>query len=368
MKIGIVGLPNVGKSTLFNALTKSYSADAQNFPFCTIDPNVGIVDVKDPRVDQLAELSHSQKKIYANIEFVDIAWLVRGAWKGEGLGNKFLSHIREVDAIVQVLRHFEDSNISHVEWAVDPQRDVEIINDELIFADLEQIERKLTPLKKKAQSTWDKSLKQELIALEKVYAVLSEGKMAHILLDELSSDEIKMLKAYNLLTIKPVIYALNIGQEDIPQSKEIHALLSQKLTAPVAIVCAKIESELMDLEEEEKQAFISELLEIDQVDHIPRLGDLIALAFQTVGLMYYFTTWEKETKAWTVKVSSTAPQAAWVIHGDFERGFIKAEVVSYDQLIEAWSWSQAKAKGQVRLEGKDYIVQDGDVMIFKFNV
>jgi len=368
MKIGIVGLPNIGKSTLFNALTKSYSADAQNFPFCTINPNIGIVDVKDSRLDKLSELWKSKKKICATIEFVDIAGLVRGAGKGEGLGNKFLSHIREVDAIVQVLRYFDDSNVSHVEGAVDPMRDIEIINSELIFADLEQIEKKLPTLDKKAKVTNDKHLKKESELLHRINVLLQEEKMIHILKDELSPEELKILKPYNFLTIKPVIYTLNIGQEDIPQAKTIQKEFTTKLKEPIAIVCAKVESELMDLEDEEKKSFIRELLEIENVDHIPVLDDLISLAYQTVGLMYYFTTGEKESKAWTIPIGYKAPQAAGAIHTDFERGFIKAEIVNCKDLLELWSRNAAKEKGLVRLEGKEYVVQDWDVIVFKFNV
>jgi len=368
MKIGIVWLPNVWKSTLFNALTKSYSADAANFPFCTIDPNIWIVDVKDWRVKKLSVLSGAKKTIYASIEFVDIAWLVRWAWKWEWLWNKFLSHIREVDAIVQVLRHFEDSDISHVEWEVDPQRDVDIINNELIFADLEQIERKLPALQKKARVTWDKQLKKEVELLEKVQNTLQEEKMAHILLDFLSDDDKKILKSYRFLTMKPIVYALNIWQEDLSRAREIQKEYHEKLHENVAIVCAKLESDLLDLDETEKKAFIAELLEIENVNHIPTLDDLIVLAFKTVGLMYYFTTWEKETRAWIIKANSTAPQAAGAIHTDFERWFIKAEIVACQDLLEVGSWVSAKEKWKVRLEWKDYIVQDGDVIVFKFNV
>lgn len=368
MKIGIVWLPNVWKSTLFNALTKSYSADAANFPFCTIDPNVWIVDVKDGRVQKLSVLSNSKKTIYANIEFVDIAGLVKWAWKWEWLGNKFLSHIREVDAIVQVLRHFEDNDISHVEGEVDPQRDINIINNELIFADLEQLERKLPTLQKKARVTWDKYLKKEVELLEKVQNTLQEEKMAHILLDFLSDDDKKILKSYRFLTMKPIVYALNIGQEDLARASEIQKEYHEKLHENVAIVCAKLESDLLDLEEVEKQAFIVELLEIEHVNHIPTLDNLIVLAFQAVGLMYYFTTWEKETKAWIVKIDSTAPQAAGAIHTDFERWFIKAEIVACQDLLDAGSWVSAKEKWKIRLEWKEYIVQDGDVIVFKFNV
>ena len=369
MKIWIVWMPNIGKSTLFNALTKSYAAPAENFPFCTINPNIGIVDVKDPRVDALAAMSQSKKVIHANIEFVDIAGLVKGASKGEGLGNKFLSHIREVDAIVQVLRYFKDSEVVHVEGVVDPLRDVEIINTELIFADLEIIERNLWNLSKKTKV--GKGTKEEVRLVEiltEIQQALIQGKIAHNIREKLSKDDEKLIKWYNFLTTKPIIYAINIGQDDIPYAHEIANEYMEKLQSPIAIVCAKLESEMMDMEDEEKDEFIRELLSIDKVTHIPTLNDLIKLGFEKVGLMYYFTTGEDETKSWTIPIGATAPQAAGVIHTDFEKGFIKAEIVACKDLLEAWSWSKAKEKWQVKLEGKEYIVKDGDVIIFKFNV
>jgi len=368
MKIGIVWLPNVWKSTLFNALTNSYSAPAENFPFCTIEPNIGIVDVKDPRVEELSKISNSKKTVHANIEFVDIAWLVRGAGKWEWLGNKFLSHIREVDTVVQVLRYFKDTDVVHVEWEVDPIRDIEIINTELIFSDLEKIDRLLPPLQKKAQTTWNKDFKKEAELLSKIKDVLEQNKLANTLLSELSKDEQKLLKSYCFLTLKPFVYAVNIWQDDIPDKEAIQNELQSKIDAPIVLVCAKIESEMMGMPKDEKLEFVSELLEIDNVDHIPTLDDLISLAFDTVWLMYYFTTWEKETKARTIKKDSTAPQAAWAIHTDFERWFIKAEIVWYQDLLQAGSWSKARDSGKVRLEWKEYIVQDWDVIVFKFNV
>ncbi len=367
MKIGIVGLPNVGKSTLFNALTKSYAAPAENFPFCTIEPNVGIVDVKDPRMIALSEMSKTQKIVYAHTEFVDIAGLVKGASKGEGLGNKFLSHIREVDAIVQVLRHFQDSDIVHVEGGVDPLRDQEIINTELIFADLEHIEKVLPNLQKRAKIAQNKEDKKVAEILEKIQNVLMEGKLANTIKEEFSDEELKLIKSYNFLTLKPFVYALNIAQEEIQNAEKLKAEFVAKLQAPVAIVCVKLEAEMMSFSEEERNEFLTELLEL-WGDQVPTLDDLISLAFNQLGLMYYFTTGEKETRAWTIPLNSTAPQAAWAIHSDFERGFIKAEVIATDKLLECGSRSKAKEKGLVRLEGKEYIVQDGDVMIFKFNV
>lgn len=362
-------MPNIGKSTLFNALTKSYAAPAENFPFCTIDPNVGIVDVKDPRIDVLAEMGQSKKKIYSSIEFVDIAGLVKGASKGEGLGNKFLSHIREVDAIVQVLRYFKDSEVVHVEWAVDPMRDVEIINTELIFSDLEIIERNLWNMAKKVKM--GKGNKDEVRLVEilmEIQQALIQGKIAHNIKDKLNKDDEKLIKSYNFLTTKPIVYAINIGQDDIPFAHQIANEYMEKLQSPVVIVCAKLESEMMDMEDEEKNEFIRELLDMDKVAHIPTLNDLIKLSFETVGLMYYFTTGEKETRSWTIPIGSTAPQAAGAIHTDFEKWFIKAEIVKYDDLVTHGSWNKAKEKGLVKLEGKEYIVQDGDCIIFKFNV
>ncbi|MCX6825414.1 MAG: redox-regulated ATPase YchF [candidate division SR1 bacterium] len=369
MRIGIVGMPNIGKSTLFNALTKSYAAPAENFPFCTIDPNVGIVDVKDPRIDVLAEMGQSKKKVYSHIEFVDIAGLVKGASKGEGLGNKFLSHIREVDAIVQVLRYFKDSEVVHVEGGVDPMRDVEIINTELIFADLEVIERILPNLAKKTKV--GKGSKEEVRIVEilmEIQSSLIQGKIAHNIKERLSKDDQKLIKSYNFLTTKPIVYAINIGQDDIPRAHEIANEFMIKLESPVAIVCAKLESEMMDMGDEEKDEFIREMLDIDKVTHIPTLNDLIKLGFEKVGLMYYFTTGEKETRSWTTPIGSTAPQAAAAIHTDFEKGFIKAEIVKYTDLVAQGSRAKAKEKGLVKLEGKEYIVQDGDCIIFKFNV
>ena len=368
MKIWIVWLPNVWKSTLFNALTKTYAAPAENFPFCTIEPNVGIVDVKDPRVVALAEMSNSQKIVYAHTEFVDIAGLVKWASKWEWLWNKFLSHIREVDAIVQVLRYFKDSDVVHVEWWIDPDRDREIINTELIFADLEQVERVLPTLQKRAKVPQNKEDKKIAEALEKIQKVLLEGKLANTIKDELSEEDLKLIKSYNFLTLKPFVYALNISQEDIPNSATLKKEFEQKFNAPVAIVCVKLEAEMMSFTNEEREEFLQELLEIQADTKIPTLDDLISLAFNQLWLMYYFTTWEKETKAWTIPQESTAPQAAWAIHSDFERGFIKAEVINTDKLLEIGSWSKAREKWLLRLEWKDYIVQDGDVMIFKFNV
>jgi len=344
MKIGIVGLPNVWKSTLFNALTKSYAAPAENFPFCTIEPNVWIVDVKDERVSKLAEMSNSQKVVYAHTEFVDIAGLVKWASKWEWLWNKFLSHIREVDAIVQVLRYFKDSDVVHVEGWVDPERDREIINTELIFADLEQVERVLPTLQKRAKVPQNKDDKKVAEALEKIQKVLLEGKLANTIKDELSEEDLKLIKSYNFLTLKPFVYALNISQEDIVNSENLKKEFEAKFNAPVAIVCVKLESEMMNFSNEEREEFLQELLEIQAWVKVPTLDDLISLAFNQLGLMYYFTTWEKETKAWTIPIDSTAPQAAWAIHSDFERGFIKAEVINTEKLLEVWSWAKAREK------------------------
>lgn len=368
MKIGIVWLPNIGKSTLFNALTKSYAADAANFPFCTIEPNVGIVEVRDQRIDVLSQMSQSQKTVYATIEFVDIAWLVKGAGQWEGLWNKFLSHIREVHAIVQVLRYFADSDVTHVEWWVDPVRDRDIINTELLFADLQQVEKAIAPLEKKARSSKDPLFLQEYAWVRKAHEYLKQWVWLYSVKDAFTSQEYDAIGKYNFLSLKPIVYALNVAQEDLAHAQEIETEFSEKLWAPVCVVCAKLESEMMDFSPDERKEYLEDLVTKEHVHHVPTLDDLIVLAFETVWLMYYFTTGEKETKAWAIPVWSKAPQAAGAIHTDFERGFIKAEVVSYDALANHGSWQAAKEKWQVRLEWKDYVVQDGDVMVFKFNV
>lgn len=366
MKVGIVWLPNVWKSTLFNALTKSYSADSANFPFCTIEPNVWIVDVKDPRVDKLAEISWSKKIIYATTNFVDIAWLVKGASKWEWLGNKFLANIREVDTIVQVVRYFKDNDVIHVEWWVDIMRDIDIINSELILSDLEQIDSKLWNLSKRARAK-DKEAMELFPLLEKIKTVLSEWKLAYDIINDLNENEKILLKQYNLLTFKPFIYAINVWEDYLLESENIKNKFRDKLNKPISIVCAKLEQELLDIDEEEKQEYINDIAGDSEVK-IPTLDDLIKLAYDNLWLMYYFTSWEKETRAWTIKKWYTAPQAAWAIHTDFERWFIKAEVVNYENFLEAGWWKKVKEKWYIRLEWKEYIVQDGDVILFKFNV
>lgn len=361
MKVGIVWLPNVGKSTLFNALTKTYAADAANFPFCTIEPNVGIVDVLDERVDRLSEISHTQKKIYASIQFVDIAGLVKWASQGAWLGNQFLSHIRETDAIVQVLRYFKDTDVVHVEGTVDPLRDVEIINTELIMADIEQIERSLPNLEKKAKSG-DKEAGKLFPVLKRAFNVLMAWEQVYTIYNDLSEEERGLIKSYNLLTNKPFVYAINVGIDDFNTIEQIKQDYKAKLKAPVVIVCAKLESEMLGFSPEEREEYIqAEFWDIT----IPVLDDLIALSYDVVGLMYYFTTGEKETRAWTIQKESTAPVAAWAIHTDFQKKFIKAEVVSYEHFVQAWSWHAAKEKWFLRLEGKEYVVQEGDIIIFK---
>ena len=369
MKIGIVWLPNVGKSTLFNALTKNYSANSENFPFCTIEPNVGIVNVEDERVDKLSEISNSKETVYSNIEFVDIAGIVRGASKWEWLGNQFLANIREVDAIVQVVRHFEDTDVVHVDGGVDPMRDIETINYELILADLEQVESKLSNLQKKYKAKEKEAMKIYPV-LEKIRDLLYQDKLAYDVVDELDEEEQKILKQYNLLTFKPFIYAFNVSEQELCKSEQIKSEYEEKLWKPVQAVSAKLESEMIDLDEEEKQDFVNDIKENceDKNAYIPTLNDLIKLAFDEVGLMYFFTTWEKESKAWTVKKNSTAPQAAWAIHTDFEKWFIKAEVATYDDFVKYGWWQKCRDNWVARLEWKDYIVQDGDVILFRFNV
>ncbi len=364
MKIGVVGLPNVGKSTLFNAITEA-GAESANYPFCTIEPNVGIVDVPDERLEVLGKLYNSQKITPASIEFVDIAGLVAGASHGEGLGNKFLSHIREVDAIVHVVRCFDDSNIIHVSGSVDPIRDIEVINLELALADLEQVTKKYER-DAKLVKTGDKSLIAGVGLLEKLKSALENNILVRTL--DLDEDEQKLLKGLQLLTAKPVIYVANVSENEISNADN-NAYVQKvkefagKENAKVITLCAKIEEELTSLDKDERELFKEEL-GITQSG----LEKLVTTSYDLLGLMSYLTAGEKEVRAWTINKGTKAPQAAGKIHTDFEKGFIKAEIVSYNDLIDAGSFVKAKEKGKVRMEGKEYIVQDGDVILFRFNV
>ncbi len=365
MKLGIVGLPNVGKSTLFNSLTKA-GAESANYPFCTIDPNIGIVPVPDERLDVLGKLYNSEKIVPATIEFVDIAGLVKGASKGEGLGNQFLSNIREVDAIVHVVRCFDDANIIHVDGSVDPARDIETINLELIFSDLEILERRIAKTTKTAKA--DKAAEKELNMLLRLKEHMEEGKLAKSFPTE-NEDEEELLSTYNLLTAKPVIYAANIKEEDLADDGAGNAYvkavrsIAEKDHSEVFVICAQIEQEIAELEEEEKKMFLEELGLKES-----GLEKLIKASYRLLGLMSYLTAGPKETRAWTIKIGTKAPQAAGKIHSDFERGFIRAEIISYEHLVECGSFNAAKEKGLVRSEGKEYVVQDGDVVLFRFNV
>lgn len=362
MKIGVVGLPNVGKSTLFNALTNA-GAESANYPFCTIEPNVGVVAVKDERLDNLANLYKTQKVIPAIIEFVDIAGLVAGASKGEGLGNKFLSHIREVDAIAHVVRCFENEKIININQGVDPKRDAEIINLELILADLESATKRLDKAMKSAKSG-DKTALAEKELLEKIISALESEKPARSL--SYTSEEEKMLKEFFFITSKPVIYVANIGEDEIGQETENFLKLkavAQSEGAEIIAISAKIEQEISVLDEEEKQMFMQELGIKES-----GLDKLIKASYNLLGLMSYLTAGEKEVKAWTIKKGTKAPQAAGKIHTDFEKGFIRAEIVSYDDLMACGGYTAAKEKGKVRVEGKEYVFQDGDVALFRFNV
>ena len=365
MKLGIVGLPNVGKSTLFNSLTKA-GAESANYPFCTIDPNVGVVAVPDERLKLLGDLYHSKKVTPAVIEFVDIAGLVKGASKGEGLGNQFLSNIREVDAIVHVVRCFEDPNVIHVDGSVDPLRDIETINLELIFSDLEILERRIAKVAKGARM--DKDQAKELAMLERVKERLEDGKLA-IGFETEDEDEEEYFKNLNLLTAKPVIYAANVGEEDLANDGADNAGVqavreyAKETGSEVFAICAQIEEEISELDDEERQMFLDDLGLKES-----GLEKLIRASYHLLGLMSFLTSGEDETRAWTIKQGTKAPQAAGKIHTDFERGFIKAEVVNYKDLLENGSLAAAREKGLVRMEGKEYVVQDGDVILFRFNV
>lgn len=365
MKLGIVGLPNVGKSTLFNSMTLG-KAEAANYPFCTIDPNVGIVTVPDERLTKLTEMYNSAKTTPAVIEFVDIAGLVRGASKGEGLGNKFLSHIREVDAIVHVVRCFEDGNVVHVDGSIDPIRDIETINLELVFSDLEILERRIAKTGKMAKA--DKSLQKEVDVLQKLKDALEQGISARAV--EFDTPEEKaFVDSLTLLTAKPVLYAANVAEDDLADDGASNEFVQRvreyaaKEGSEVFVLCAKIEEEISDLDEADKKEFLADL----GVDG-SGLDRLIAASYKLLGLISYLTAGPQESRAWTITKGTKAPQAAGKIHSDFERGFIRAEVVAYDDLMRLGSYNAAKEQGLVRSEGKEYVVKDGDVVLFRFNV
>ena len=366
LKAGIVGLPNVGKSTLFNAVTRTRKAEAANYPFCTIDPNVGVVTVPDDRLAVLQEIARTKVVIPAAVEFVDIAGLVKGASSGEGLGNKFLTHIREVDAIVQVVRCFEDADIHHVTGTIDPVRDIEIINTELVLADLENVTKRLDKVAKDAKRG-DKVAIAEEAVLKKFAPILNAGKLA--LTVELSPEEKPIAKSFFLLTDKPTIFACNVKEGDLATADtnsfvlKVREYVKTHLACEAVVISAQIESDLIDLSADEAKQFLAELGVQES-----GVGALIRATYHLLGLRTYFTAGEKEVRAWTIHVGDTAPKAAGVIHSDFERGFIKAETVAYKDLVECGSVAAARDKGLYRMEGKEYVVKDGDVLLFKFNV
>jgi GTP-binding protein YchF len=366
LKAGIVGLPNVGKSTLFNAVTRTRKAEAANYPFCTIDPNIGIVTVPDPRLEVLRGIAKTSVIIPAAVEFVDIAGLVKGAAQGEGLGNKFLTHIREVDAIVQVVRCFEDADIHHVTGSVDPVRDIEVINTELVIADLENIKKRREKLAKDVKRG-DKAALAEDVVLAKFEPVLDAGKLA--LTVQLTPEEKAVAKSFFLLTDKPTIFACNVKESDLATADQnsfvlkVREYVKTHLACEAVVISAQIESDLIDLSDSEAKEFLKELGVSES-----GVGALIRGTYHLLGLRTYFTAGEKEVRAWTIHAGDTAPKAAGVIHSDFERGFIKAETVAYEDLVKLGSIAAAREKGLYRMEGKEYVVKDGDVLLFKFNV
>ena len=362
---GIVGLPNVGKSTLFNALTNTMKAEAANYPFCTIEPNVGVVEVPDERLYRIAEIVKPKKITPTTIEFVDIAGLVRGASKGEGLGNQFLANIRSVDAIAHVVRCFQDENVVHVDGSVNPVRDIETINLELVMKDLESVEKRLQKVVKQAKSG-DKKLKVEAEALERIKGILEEGRRIHPFLNELGDEEKRVIRELQLLTAKPVMYVANVDEEGLFEDNEFVKQVREYAKgegAPVVKICAKVEAELSELPKEEKEEFLKELGLKE-----PGLNAVIREGYKLLDLVTFFTAGEPEVKAWTVRKGTKAPQAAGKIHSDIERGFIRAEVIKYEDLIREGSIQACKEKGLMRLEGKEYEVQDGDIIHFRFNV